>query len=264
MSGGLVVKISGTAIEQPDACSGLWNAIAEAAAAGPLAIVHGGGKRIDRRLRELGIESQWRDGLRVTPPEHMPVVAGVLGVEVNGLITRQLRDAGVAAIGVGLSAVCGVEPIPGLGSVGRITQEDGRVIASLQAAGLTPIVHSIGASSSGGPLNVNADEAAAGVARAISAHRVVLLTDVDGVLDAGGEPVAELEEATIDAAIASGDIAAGMIPKVRAALDSGVEAVIGSWRDAAELLSPSGSQIGPQIGPRPGTWIRRRTAALSS
>ncbi|GJM18629.1 MAG: acetylglutamate kinase [Phycisphaeraceae bacterium] len=255
MSTLVVVKVSGRPVDDPGACAGLWSALASAAEQARLVVVHGGGVAVDRRLAQLGLVSERRDGLRVTPDEHIGVVTGVLAGEVNRRLVGVLSAAGVDAVGIGVSdaGLCACEPIAGLGRVGRVAGGDGRVIAALHGAGIVPVVHSIGADADGGELNVNADDAAAGVAAAASADRLVLLTDVAGVLDADGNTIDELDAARVDGLIASGVIAGGMCPKARAALGAGeacgAEVVIGSWHDAAAL-------IGGAEGT--GTRVRRR------
>ncbi len=252
----VVVKVSGKPVENPGACASLWSALAVAAGATRLVVVHGGGAAVDRRLADLGIASERRDGLRVTPDSQIGIVAGVLAGEVNRALVGVLTDAGVDAVGIGVAdgGLCACTAVEGLGRVGTATGSDGRAIAALHGAGLVPVVHSIGLDEAGGALNVNADDAASGVASAVSADKLVLLTDVAGVLDVDGQPIGELDAERVEALIESGVIAGGMCPKARAAVAAaeacGAEVVIGSWHDAAALIG--GADL--------GTRVRRRRA----
>ena len=241
----IVVKLSGTPVNEPGACPGLWDALFDAAAQSEIVIVHGGGRAVDHRLAELGLNTTRRDGLRVTPREHIGPVTGVLAGEVNTALVGVLIAAGVRAVGVGLSAggLCACSAIEGLGRVGRVDAGNGDVIAALLRASFVPVVHSIGLDDAGEPLNVNADDAAAGIAAAITADRLVLLTDVDGVMNADGGLVRSLDVASADALIADGVAREGMVPKLRAACAAAGttgEALIGSWHRAAELISGGG------------------------
>lgn len=243
-TGPIVIKLGGAPIDAPESCAVLWEAIANAWVSNrrSLIVVHGGGVAVDRRLAEVGIETPRINGLRVTDDRAIGVVAGVLAGEVNRTVVGGLRALGVDAAGVGLSdgGLCRCEPIEGLGRVGRVIDGDPAVLRALLVAGFLPVVHSIGMDEVGLALNVNADDAASGVARVCNAARLVLVTDVPAVRGAGGEPIADLTPAAAAAFIASGDITTGMAPKVNAAIEAaaaGAEAAIGSWRDAAALIA---------------------------
>ncbi|MEZ6318618.1 MAG: acetylglutamate kinase [Phycisphaerales bacterium] len=250
----VVVKLSGRPIDDPTACAGLWAALAHASEQVRLVVVHGGGLAVDRRLAALNMPTERRDGLRVTPEDQIGVVAGVLAGEVNRRLVGVLTGSGIDAVGVGLGdgGLCACEPIPGLGRVGRVIGGDGRLVQALHRDGRVPVVSSIGFDASGGLLNVNADDAASGVAGATSADRLVLLTDVPGVLDADGNTIEELDADLVERLTASGVIVGGMGPKARAALDAseacGADVIIGSWHDAAALIGGAGT----------GTRVRRR------
>ncbi len=255
----VVVKVSGKPVDEPGSCAALWGALAAASSETRLVVVHGGGTAVDRRLAQLGMTTERRAGLRVTPDDQIGVIAGVLAGEVNRALVGVLTDAGVDAVGIGVGdgGLCACVAIEGLGRVGTATGADGRPIAALHRAGLVPVVHSIGMDHAGGMLNMNADDAAAGVAGAVSADRLVLLTDVAGVLDADGETIGELDADRVEALIASGVIAGGMCPKARAAVATaeacGAEVIIGTWHDAAALIGGAGA----------GTRVRRRRAVTA-
>ena len=239
-----VVKVSGTPIEHPERCPALWAALAQAAGAHELAIVHGGGRAVDERLARLGLETSKIDGVRITPADQIGVVAGVLAGEVNRGLVAALTKAGGRVAGIGLSdaglCVCRAIDERVYGRVGRVVASDGSVVHALWSAGVTPVVHSIGQDEAG-PLNVNADEAAAGVARAVGAHRLVLLTGVAGVLNDAGAKLGVLDAAGAEALIGSGVIGGGMAVKVRSAVSAaalaGCEVVIASWDEAPGLLA---------------------------
>lgn len=248
----VVIKISGKPIDEPGVCAGLWGAIASAGLETRLVIVHGGGRRVDARLAALGLESPRIDGLRVTPDSHMGVVAGTLAGEVNRTLVGLLRSAGVDAVGIGLGdgGLIEAELIDdSLGRVGRVIGGDGRVIEALHSRGLVPVVSSIGFDEQGGLLNVNADDAAAGVAEVIGADRLVLLTDVPGVLDSSGAVIETLDSESAAELIASGVIDGGMAVKARAAVHTaaaiGSDVLVGGWADAAALIA--GESVGTHV-----------------
>lgn len=233
----VVVKIGGKAIDDRAALAAVARALAAAAAERPIVIVHGGGVAVDRRLAAAGPQQRIA-GLRVTPSAVMEIIAEVLGREVNGALVQAINGAGGRAVGLTLDkalATCQVLRGPegeDLGRVGHVTGGDPGAIRALLAEGVTPVISCIGRDEDG-PLNVNADVAAAGVARFCEAELVALLTDTPGVLDAAGVPIPELDEQRLQDLIEAEVIHSGMIPKVRAALDvaqqSGAPALITSW-----------------------------------
>jgi acetylglutamate kinase len=180
-------------------------------------IVHGGGPQIGRILDRLGKVSTFVDGLRVTDDETMEVVEMVLGGKVNREIvaldmirvTRRLEDD------------------RDLGRVGRVVQVDPSPIAAVADAGFVPVIAPLGVDRDGVTHNVNADEAAGAVARALQAEKLILLTDVAGVLDANGELMHQLSAAEARKHIEEGTIREGMIPKVGCCIET-LEAGVGS------------------------------------
>lgn len=237
----VVVKIGGKAIDDARALAALAAKLAASAASEPIIVVHGGGAAVDRRLAKLGREPSRIAGLRITPPEDIDIVADVLGREVNGALVDAINRAGRRAVGLTLDqamATCAILRGPegeDLGRVGKVTGGDPGALHALLGEGVTPVIACIGRDEEG-PLNVNADAAAAGVARFTEARLVALLTDTPGVLDGAGATIADLDARAIDALIAEGVIHGGMIPKVRAALEvavaSGAPALIASWAGA--------------------------------
>ena len=233
----VVVKLGGeTLAEQHETLRG----VALLAGEYQLVIVHGGGKRLSGWLDRLGIESRWEAGRRITDDAALEVAVAVLGGLVNQELVASLIGLGVDA--VGLSGIDGgllvAERIPELGRVARITDARPRVLEGLLAAGVVPVVAPLALDESGAIANVNADEVAAGLARALRA-RLVLLSDTDGVRDGDGQRIARLDPARAEALIADGRISGGMIPKVRGGLSvleaGGGEVVIADGRSPDAL-----------------------------
>lgn len=238
----VVVKLGGRALEAPGAAAEFADALA--ALGRPAVVVHGGGAEVTQWCLRLGLEARFTDGLRVTDGPTLDVVAAVLAGLANKRLVAALRARGVDA--VGLSALDGgiLEVRPHarasvLGAVGETGGADPSLLASLLAAGRTPVLASLGAHA-GELLNVNADDAAAAVAAALGAAELVLLSDAPG-LKLGGEVVRELAAAEIDAALARPEVEGGMRPKLRAAaaaLAAGVaRAHIACWNGPATLVS---------------------------
>jgi acetylglutamate kinase len=238
----VVVKVGGKAIDDPVALAAVAASLAAAAQSTPIVVVHGGGIAVDRRLAANGGAKRIA-GLRITPSADMEIISDVLGREVNGALVRAINSAGQRAVGLTLDralATCALLRGPegeDLGRVGQVTGGDPGAIRALLAEGVTPVIACIGRDDEG-PLNVNADSAAAGVARFTEAKLVALLTDTPGVLDASGATIPNLDARAIEALIASGVIHSGMIPKVRAAFEvaqaSGAPALITSWAVASD------------------------------
>ena len=223
----VVVKLGGeTLAEQHDALRGVASLVGEYR----LVLVHGGGKRLSSWLDRLGIQSRWDAGRRVTGDDALEVAVAVLGGLVNRELVASLVGLGVGA--VGLSGVDGglliAERIPELGRVARVTGARPELLESLLDGGQVPVIAPLALDESGAICNVNADEVAAGLARALRAT-LVLLSDTDGVRDADGRRINRLDAAVAAARIADGSISGGMIPKVRgglSALDAGAPEVV--------------------------------------
>jgi acetylglutamate kinase len=194
-------------------------------------IVHGGGPQIGRTLERLGVQSTFVDGLRVTDDQTMDVVEMVLGGTVNREIVALIQQAGGRAIGLTgndgdmIRVTRRTSPDRDLGRVGQVRGVDPAPISAVADAGYVPVIAPIGVDDDGVTHNVNGDEAAGAVAEALHAEKLILLTDVEGVLDAKGALIPQL---TVDEArkhIAEGTIRGGMIPKIEcciSALESGV------------------------------------------
>ncbi len=227
MSGPIVIKIGGSLLESMERKTALWREISHANACGAaesgLIICHGGGGAVDKHLKAQGLTSEKRDGIRVTPKEHLETVTGVLAGVVNTQLVASLRANGVPAVGLTLAdagtVVMTTDNRHGtdLGCVGRVVSHDGSVFHALLSAGFVPVVASIGVDDQGQILNVNADDAAEGVAASVNAESLLLLTDVPGVLDANGQLLSRLGVDEIPGLVSSGVVVGGMAAKVNAA-----------------------------------------------
>jgi acetylglutamate kinase len=189
-------------------------------------IVHGGGPQIARTLERLGIASTFVDGLRVTDDATMEVVEMVLGGAVNREIVELVQRGGGRAIGLTgndghlLRVRRRTHEGHDLGRVGEVIEVDPAPIVAVADAGFIPVIAPLGTDADGVTHNVNADEAAGAIARALRAEKLILLTDVEGVKDAGGNLLAQITESEVRKLIAEGTIQGGMIPKVACCLDA--------------------------------------------
>ena len=219
MSEIVVVKLGGTTIADQRQ---VLDEVAAFARLRPIVLVHGGGRRITEWLERLGVPSRFEGGLRVTDAASLEVAAAVLRGVVNSELVAGLRDLGVDA--VGLSGVDGglliTERVPDLGFVAHVVGLRRDLIDAILVGGQVPVVAPLARDEEGIVCNVNADDAAAGIAAGLGARQLVLLTDVDGVRDGDGRKLDSLTSAEAEDLIARGVIAGGMVPKIRAALAS--------------------------------------------
>jgi len=184
-------------------------------------VVHGGGAAISQWLRRLGGEPRFVNGLRVTDPETMEVVLMTLAGKVNkelvaGLQTRGGRAVGFSGIDGGV--LVGRRKSEELGQVGVVTAVQLDLVRAVTAAGFVPVIAPIAIGDNGEALNLNADTAAAEVAVALKAEKLIFLTDVPGIKGADGNVVSHLTAQQVRDLIASGVISGGMIPKAEACL----------------------------------------------
>ncbi|MDR3539293.1 MAG: acetylglutamate kinase, partial [Acetobacteraceae bacterium] len=191
-------------------------------------VVHGGGPQINAMLKRLAIQSTFIDGLRVTDAAMVEVVEMVLAGTVNKYVANLITRSGALAVGI-----CGkdggmirarklrrtkrdpgshIEKVLDLGFVGEPEAVDVRVIQALTSGGLVPVIAPVGVGEDGQTYNINADAVAAAVAGALHATRLLMLTDVPGVLDKDKTLIQELTLTDVDARIADGTITGGMIP----------------------------------------------------
>ena len=215
----LVIKLGGSTLDnQRDALEDIvW---LRGLGARPV-LVHGGGAEINEWLGKLGIPSRFERGLRVTDAETLDVVRMVLAGKVNGELVRLIGELGGRA--VGLSGVDGPllrarQIAPELGYVGAVTSVFSGPVDALSAAGFIPVIAPLALGEDGSILNVNADDAAADLARGLGATKLLYLSDVPGILDEHGALLSTLTDGQVRELIAQGTIRGGMIPKAEACL----------------------------------------------
>jgi acetylglutamate kinase len=242
----VVVKYGGHAMGEESAARSFARDIVllEQTAINPV-VVHGGGPQIGDMLKRLGIKSEFAAGLRVTDAETIEIVEMVLAGSINKQIVGYINEAGGKAVGL-----CGkdgnmvvarkvsrtvvdpgsrIEKIVDLGFVGEPDKVDVTVLNQILGRELIPVLAPVAMSSVGGTYNVNADTFAGAIAGALKAKRLLLLTDVPGVLDKSKQLIKQLTIADARRLIADGTISGGMIPKVETciyALEAGVEGVV--------------------------------------
>ena len=208
-------------------------------------VVHGGGPQIEAMLKKVGVQSQYAAGLRITDAKTLEIVEMVLAGHINKQIVGYINEAGGKAVGL-----CGkdgnmvvarkltrtvidpdsaIEKVIDLGYVGEPDKVDTTVLTQILGRELIPVLAPVAAAANGGTFNVNADTFAGAIAGALKAKRLLLLTDVPGVLDKSKSLIKELSVDEARRLIADGTISGGMIPKVETcieALDHGVEGVV--------------------------------------
>ena len=208
-------------------------------------VVHGGGPQIGDMLRRLGVESTFVDGLRVTDRATAEVAEMVLSGAINKQLVGWIASAGGKAMGVsgkdgGLVTATKlerttrdpdsqIEQVLDLGFVGEPTHVDTTILKTASSAGMIPVVAPIGRGQDGATYNINADTMAGAIASALGAARLLLLTDVAGVLDKEGRLLTDLGPGQIAGLRADGTISGGMIPKLEtcvAAVEAGCEAAV--------------------------------------
>ena len=204
-------------------------------------VVHGGGPQIEQALNRLGKKGQFIQGMRVTDAETMEVVEWVLAGEVQQDIVGLIHHAGGKAVGLtgrdgGLIRAKKLKMLDNkdpsiehdVGQVGDIVAIDPSVVKALQDDAFIPVISPIGFGEENESYNINADVVASRLATVLQAEKLVMLTNIPGVLDKAGQLLPELTPQQIDALIADGTISGGMLPKLAGAIDaakSGVSAV---------------------------------------
>lgn len=231
----VVIKLGGSTMDAPDAVRTLLEDVVFLQTAGlrPV-VVHGGGKAIDRRVAESGLPTRKVLGRRYTDEATLAIVAEVLLNEANSGLVKAIQDLGGRAVGLHTGAlqalfgtVLGLTDPAGapvdLGRVGAVDRVDRALIDDFCLGGVIPVIPSLALDARGEWLNVNADTAAAAVAAAVEAVKLVFLTDIPGVLRVREDPgslIQSLTEARCRQLIAEGVIVGGMIPKVEACLEA--------------------------------------------
>ena len=242
----IVVKFGGHAMGEADYVSAFAADIAllDQVGARPV-VVHGGGPQIGEMLTKLQIESNFVDGLRVTDEATISVVEMVLAGGINKALVAAISRAGGRAVGISgkdgglitarkLMATAktegsAIEQAIDLGFVGEPAHVDTSVLEALNAADLIPVVAPVGSDAGGETYNINADTAAGAIAAALGATRMLMLTDVAGVLGQDGKLITELTVSQAEALIRDGTVSGGMIPKVETCINAvlgGAEAAV--------------------------------------
>jgi acetylglutamate kinase len=254
-----VLKIGGELLEDTGAVRAAAEAIVRLAAAGPLVVVHGGGRAIDAELAARGQSPRFVDGLRITDEETLDTVVSVLAGRTNTALVAAVGAAGGRAVGLtgadGQIGRCSRAPllktvsgeIVDLGLVGTPDSTDASLITDLSRTGSIPIVASIGVDHQGVLLNVNADVLAAHLAMVWPAGRLIVAGTTVGVLDGSGRTIPELSVDDIDEMTTSGVAHSGMVTKLvacRGAFASGVSdvAIVGG-RGAVDFTLAPGTRI---------------------
>lgn len=188
-------------------------------------IVHGGGPQISGMMKRLGKEPKFVKGVRVTDAETMEIVEMVLGGTINKEIVTLINRHG--GKGVGLTgkdgALIQAKPMKGeeeMGQVGDVKAIDPQILQTLEGGRFIPVISPVGADEEGRSFNINADLAAGKVASALSAEKLLILTDVPGILDDKGKLLPTLSRKEVQKLIKKGVISKGMLPKVEAALSA--------------------------------------------
>lgn len=250
----VVLKLGGSLLEDAEARRAVLSAIAcRSRAAEGLVLVHGGGKRIDAALAARGIPKRMHAGLRVTDDATLEVVVAVLGA-VNRELVDEIASLGVPAAGVSVPWILQAVPHPpvdgiALGRVGSVTGVDAAALAVARAASAVTALAPLGLAPDGRALNVNADSAAAAVAASLGARRLVFLTDVEGVCDAAGCRIEELDPAALRGLLDGPAVTGGMRPKLHACLEAASKGV------GEVVIAGPGRQREALDGGRGGTHV---------
>ena len=230
-----VIKLGGSVVEHPDSLRHLLVDIVFMSTLGMrIVVVHGGGKAISRAMDDAGLAPRFVQGRRYTDDATLAIVEKVLATELNHDLVARLEEYGGRAMSLNFLSTNvlfgdrlalagpGGEAID-LGHVGSVTRVDRLTIDNLTYAGQVPVIPSMALGLDGGKLNVNADTAATAVAAAIGAEKLVVLSDIPGVLRDINDPESLIHSLTASEArrlIADGTIAAGMIPKIEGCLET--------------------------------------------
>jgi acetylglutamate kinase len=241
----LVIKIGGAALDNKALVTKFAKTIPSLVREGhQLVIVHGGGAALSRTLKQLGCETTFINGLRVTDSQTRDVALMVLAGQLNKQLVSAIGAAGQPALGIcggdlGMFRAAKRKQLPDLGYVGEICSVNAEWIERLWAAGIVPVVSSLALAFDGEYLNVNADQMASACAVACGANALIYLTDVAGVKDAEGAVIRWLKVGSIAEMVRLATVSGGMLPKLEActkALKKGVTRVRILPADQAEVL----------------------------
>ncbi|MBI5191314.1 MAG: acetylglutamate kinase [Nitrospirae bacterium] len=199
-------------------------------------IVHGGGPQISKTMERMGLKPKFVSGYRVTDTETMDIVEMVLGGKVNKEIVNLINANGGHAVGLtgkdgGLilakkklmkknSPETGAPEILDLGLIGEVERVDSKILEALDAGGFIPVIAPVGVGAQGETYNINADLVAGSIAAALSASKLILMTDTEGILDGKGKLITALTKKKVEKLIKDDVITGGMLPKVAACFDA--------------------------------------------
>ena len=249
-----VIKLGGAVLNNIDAAKALIDVLYQKPE-DKFILVHGGGSLVDSWLSDAGFVTSKHLGLRISPREQMPYIVGAL----VGCANKQLMGAAISngfkPVGLSLyeAGLVSEQKLKALGQVGTCIENDASILKSLLNAGCFPIVSSIGFDLEGNWYNVNADEAAAGIAQLLDAE-LVFMTDVEAVLDHKLNPLHQLSSADISTLIEEGVIKGGMQVKVNTSLQAAQHlrrgVYISSWQKPDNLIALlNGEHVGTKITP---------------
>ncbi len=253
-----VVKIGGEIADDEATLHSFCEEVALLAQVGiRIVVVHGGGKQATELSEQLGIEPKMVQGRRVTDEQTLDVVMMVFAGKINTEILSALREMGVDAVGISgvdggivnavkrppkkvLNEKTGKEELVDYGHVGDIDSIDTRLLTTLLAADFVPVMASLGGDDDGNVLNINADTVASEIASALRAEKLILVTDVEGILREDKSLISRTTPREVDALVKAGVIRGGMIPKAQSAVEAlkdGVQTVhIISGKKSSTLL----------------------------
>ncbi|MCH5154251.1 MAG: acetylglutamate kinase [Clostridiales bacterium] len=223
----IVVKYGGNAMNDEAVTTTILQDIAALKIVGvnPI-LVHGGGPEINKMLSRLGVQPQFKNGLRVTDEQTMEVAQMILCGKINKNIVGELNSLGVKAIGL-----CGKDSQlikaetldKDLGYVGKITEINAKLLEVLAKDEFIPVIASIGADEAGNSYNINADTAAAAIGAAMHAEKLLFLSDIDGIMTDKDDPKTLIDRINVSGLkkmIADGSISGGMVPKAESCIDA--------------------------------------------
>ncbi len=220
----MVIKYGGNAMINEELKNAVMNDLVTLTLLGVrVVLVHGGGPAINEMLKKVGVESHFEGGLRVTDGPTMEIVQQVLAGKVNKDLVALLHGRGVGLCGMDGQMLRCTQKDEKLGYVGEIDRVDTTLIENLLDSGFIPVIATVGMDDEGNAYNVNADTAAAEIAIALKAEKLVSMTDIAGLLrDKNDETtlIPEVEVSEIEGYKAAGIIAGGMIPKIQGMADA--------------------------------------------
>ncbi|WP_261593145.1 acetylglutamate kinase [Pseudoalteromonas holothuriae] len=253
-----VIKIGGAVLDTEYAASALFKELAKISinsSSNQFVLVHGGGSLVDRWLSDAGFATAKHQGLRISPKEQMPYIAGALAGCANKQLMAYAIKASLQPVGCCLyeAGLMAKQKLKALGQVGECVPHNKGILTALLELGHMPLVSSVGLGDDGQLYNVNADEAASAIASQLNGE-LIFMTDVEAVLDGNKQPLNQLNQAQIEVLIEAGVIVGGMEVKVKTSLRAAQHlrrgVYISSWQKPQNLSAlVDGAHVGTQITP---------------